>query len=75
MILLDYRNYKLQRVNVSPSMLFILFADDSNVFYSHASVETLYQKVNAELKLIAEWFCTNKLMLNLDKANYIIFKW
>ena len=29
---------------------FILFADDSNLFYSHADVNTLFGTVNAELK-------------------------
>src|SRR6218665_2193779 len=59
--------------NASPLMYFILFADDSNVFYSHACLDTLYKNVNKELKLIAQWFHANKLSLNLEKTNYIFY--
>lgn len=55
-------------------MLFILLSDDSDVFYSHASLETLFQKVNAELKLVAEWFRAYKFTLNLEKTYYVLFK-
>jgi Reverse transcriptase (RNA-dependent DNA polymerase) len=60
--------------NVSSVLFFILFADDTNVFYSHGSLQTLFEIVNAELSLAADWFCANKLTLNLDKTNFIIFK-
>ena len=60
--------------NVSPTMFFILFADDTNVFYSHKSLQKLNQIVNEELGLMAEWFSANKLTLNLDKTNFILFK-
>jgi len=55
-------------------LYFILFADDTNVFYWHKSLDTLFQTVNAELSLAANWFSANKLTLNLDKTNYILFK-
>ena len=60
--------------NVSSRLYFILFADDTNVFYSHSSLDTLFQIVNAELSLAADWFCANKLTLNLNKTNFILFK-
>jgi len=60
--------------NAAPLMYFILFADDTNIFFSHGSLDILYQKVNAELALIANWFRANKLSLNLDKTNYILFR-
>ena len=59
---------------VSNRLFFILFADDTNVFFSHKCLETLFQLVNEELAHIAEWFNANKLSLNLDKTNYILFK-
>jgi exonuclease III len=52
--------------NISPALSFILFADDTNVFYSHKSYQTLIQTVNNELVFIAEWFSANRLSLNLD---------
>ena len=60
--------------NVSSILFFILFADDTNVFYSHKSLHSLFETVNAELTLAADWFCANKLTLNLEKTNFIIFK-
>lgn len=57
--------------NASPLLYFILFADDTNVFYSNSSLDAPILDVNSELKNIAEWFQVNKLSLNLDKTNYI----
>src|SRR6218665_2124525 len=66
--------YIIDLPNASSLMYFILFAYDSNVFYSHACLDTLYKNVNEELKLIAQWFHANKLSLNFEKTNYILFK-
>jgi Reverse transcriptase (RNA-dependent DNA polymerase)/Endonuclease-reverse transcriptase len=60
--------------NASPTLFFILFADDTNVFYSHRSLQSLTEIVNTELSSVADWFCVNKLTLNLDKTNFILFK-
>ena len=60
--------------NVSSNLFFLLFADDTNIFSSHSSIETLINHTNTELEKVAEWFRTNKLTLNLDKTNYIIFR-
>ena len=34
----------------------IMFADDTNLFYSHKNIKALFQIVNSELKLVNEWF-------------------
>ena len=60
--------------NSSSILTFILFADDTNAFYSHTSYLTLTKIVNAELQLVAEWFAANKLSLNLEKTSFILFK-
>ena len=54
-------------------MSFILFADDSNVFYSHPNPQSLLSIVNNELKLVQNWINANKLSLNVDKTHYILF--
>ena len=33
-----------------------MFADDTNLFYSHKNIKALFQIVNSELKLANEWF-------------------
>ena len=43
----------------------IMFADDTNLFYSHKNVKTLFNTVNLELN---ECFKANKLSLNAEKS-------
>ena len=38
-----------------------MFADETNLFYSHKNIKTLFQMVNSELKLVNEWFLANEL--------------
>src|SRR6218665_2649901 len=59
---------------ISSKLKFILFADDTNAFLSHNSFDKLFEIINAELQKIAEWFNVNKLSLNSDKTNYILFR-
>ena len=51
-----------------------MFADDTNLFFKHQNLITLYNIVNTELIIISKWFTLNKLSLNIKKANYIIFR-
>ena len=57
----------------SSVLKFILFADDTNAFCSHKSLTELKQIINTELVLLAEWFKTNRLSLNVKKTSYITF--
>jgi hypothetical protein len=50
-----------------------LFADDTTLLKSGASLPDLFHHINAELKKMAEWFRTNKMALNTSKTKYIIF--
>ena len=58
----------------SPSSHFIIFADDTNILFSHKDPSELEKLINNELKNISNWFKLNKLSLNIDKTNYMIFK-
>ena len=60
--------------NVSATLHFILFADDTNIFYSNQSCTSLMEIVNLELTLISQWFVANRLTLNVEKTNFINFK-
>ena len=58
----------------SSSLLkFIIFADDTNLFYSDSDVVLLQRNVNIELSKLSVWFRANKLSLNISKSNYILF--
>ena len=59
--------------NSSKLLNFILFADDTNLFYSHTNIRYLFNTVNQELKQINEWFKANKLSLNVKKTKYTLF--
>ena len=48
-------------------------ADDTNLFFSHKNLRTLFSKMNAQLSKINEWFKANKLSLNVTKTKYILF--
>ena len=50
-----------------------MFADDTNLFYSHHQIKVLFETVNAELQKISQWFRANKLSLNVKKTNYTLF--
>ena len=51
----------------------IMFADDTNLFFSNHDIKTLFQIVNQELINIHEWFKANQLSLNTGKTKYIFF--
>ena len=51
----------------------IMFADDTNLFYSHKDINILFNTVNKELIKINDWFKANKLSLNIKKTNYTLF--
>ena len=48
----------------------IVFADDTNLFFEHSNIYTLFKIVNDELIKINEWFSANKLSLNVRKAKF-----
>ena len=50
-----------------------MFADDTNLFFKHKDLSTLYNIIDTELSKISQWFKLNKLSLNLKKTNFIVF--
>ena len=51
----------------------IIFADDTTVYASSSSLQKLHADVNSDLVSLADWFCANKLSLNVGKTNYVLF--
>ena len=51
-----------------------LFADDSNLFVVAKDIQQLFNIANRELYNINQWFICNKMYLNKDKTNFMIFK-
>ena len=59
--------------NCSKILDFHLFADDANLFCKHKNLKVLESKVNNELVDIHTWLSANKLSLDIDKSNLVIF--
>ena len=60
--------------NVSNVSEFILFADDTNIFFSHKDINTLSTTFNLETTKLSDWCRANKLSINLKKSNFMIFQ-
>ena len=58
---------------VSKVMQFYLFADDTSIYFDSNNLVYLQKIVNRELKKIKKWLEANRLALNIDKTNYVIF--
>ena len=52
---------------------FTLFADDTTLTFKSHNLYDLENEINADLILICDWFCCNKLVLNIDKTKLILF--
>ena len=50
------------------------FADDTNLLCSDKCDKALKRKLNEDLKLIYAWLCSNRLSLNVDKTEFIVFR-
>ena len=51
----------------------IMFADDTNLFYSRKDIHSLFNIVNNESLNISHWLNSNKLSLNADKTKFTLF--
>ena len=52
---------------------FYLFADDTNIYYENESIIKLEKIINHELKKLYTWLIVNRLSLNIDKTNFLVF--
>ena len=58
---------------ISSKLTFFLFADDTNIYYESSSLLDIQKSVNKELRKVGKWLESNRLVLNLDKANFVLF--
>ena len=52
---------------------FFLFADDTNIYCDANTLDELQFLINKELKELQTWLIVNRLSLNIDKTNFVIF--
>ena len=60
-------------VNTSTILKFILFADDTTIYYSSKPTDFTQEVLNKELNKVKSWLDCNKLSLNVDKSCYLKF--
>ena len=59
--------------NSSKLLKFILFADDTNIFFSSCNLDQLGTTLNKELGKISQWLIANRLSINIKKTKYVFF--
>ena len=59
--------------NISKILDFYLFADDTNIYFEAETPEKLESVLNKELKQLHTWLIVNRLSLNIEKTNFVIF--
>ena len=52
----------------------VLFADDTNILYSHTCLKKLNEIIQVEINKIADWLNANKLSINTEKNKFILFR-
>ena len=60
--------------SVSHHLFSVLFADDTTLFYRSKKLHDVSTVVNNELSNMIEWLNANRLSLNIDKTNFMIFR-
>ena len=58
---------------VSRKLTFFLFADDTNIYNESSNILDIQKTVNKELRKVRKWLEANRLALNIDKTNFVIF--
>ena len=55
------------------SFMPIILADDTNLFCTGTDLKEIIRLVNEEISKIYDWVYANKLYLNIDKTNFMLF--
>ena len=50
-----------------------MLADETNIYFEAESPEKLETILNHELKELHTWLIVNRLSLNIDKTNFVVF--
>ena len=60
--------------NASKTLKFLLFADDTSTLLISKSIQELENVYNKELSHVIDWLNANKLTLNVEKSNLVLFR-
>ena len=59
---------------MSKHLTFYLFVDDTNVYFESSDLLQIQTVVNRELQKVRKWLEANRLALNIDMTNFVIFQ-
>ena len=55
------------------TVIFVLFADDTNIFFSADNMNDVYAKANSALNCVYKYMIANQLHVNMSKTCYMHF--
>ena len=58
----------------SSKFRFYLLEDDTNILYADKTLKDLETIVNNDLQNLYDWLTANKLTVNINKSNFVIFR-
>ena len=59
--------------NASNILRFLLYADDTNILYRNLDPKSITDTMNKEIPKVTEWFNSDKLCINTNKAAAMLF--
>ena len=63
--------YLIQKFYSCVRLLYVLFANDTNIFMTDKGINNIIQAMHIELNQLSIWLNTNKLTLNISKAHFM----
>ena len=51
----------------------VLYADDTALFFAGRNIQTIQSALQEDLNAVGEWFSLNRLLVNCDKTNVMLF--
>ena len=69
-IIFYFINYLPNALELTETYLF----DDTSTYYSNSDVKQLESVLNRELQKLDDWMKSNKLLVNISKTNYVVFR-
>ena len=60
--------------NSSKTLKYFLYADDTSTLLISKSIQELESICNKELSHVTDWLNVNKLTLNVEKSNLVLFR-
>ena len=58
----------------SNKLEFILFAEDTSIFFEHSDLDVLTSHLNDQLNNVSTWLKANKLSIKFKKTKLMIFR-